>query len=231
MPSAATLAHIEGERRLREAVRATLERIWRGLGSYDEDDVERWLTLALPIARAARRQSVTFTGAYLARELGRLPVGLDVDRIVGGVRGGVADEDVYRRPFVTTWSALKNGEDYASAVGAGMARAVNLGVTDCQLAMRDTLTPVAEETGIRGYRRVADGDACEFCSAVDGAFVFSADPMPLHNGCGCGVEPDDETERTSSSRPPATVAIHNHGELGPVLADPSHDFTGPGEIA
>lgn len=31
--------------------------------------------------------------------------------------------------------------------------------------------------------------------------------------------------------PRDAVAVHIHGELGPVLTDPRHDFTGPGDIA
>lgn len=32
------------------------------------------------------------------------------------------------------------------------------------------------------------------------------------------------------SKLPETVAVHEHGELGPVLGSPEHDFTGPGDL-
>lgn len=55
---------------------------------------------------------------------------------------------------------------------------------------------------IVGYVRVADGEACDFCEAVDGAFVSSADPMPLHNGCGCGAEPITADDPRAAKRQP-----------------------------
>lgn len=42
---------------------------------------------------------------------------------------------------------------------------------------------------IVGWQRVADPGACDFCASVDGAFVKSGAALPLHDGCGCGLEP------------------------------------------
>lgn len=42
---------------------------------------------------------------------------------------------------------------------------------------------------IVGFQRVADPGACEFCQEVDGAYLKADDVMPLHNNCGCSVEP------------------------------------------
>lgn len=230
MPSALTSAHIEGERRLREIVRATLQRQWRSLPAYNEADVEEWLRLCLPVIRSATRQSVTFTGAYLSRFLGELPRPINVEEILRNLRQGVTDEEVYRRPFVTVWTALSEGRSVEEAIQAGESRALSMAATDVQLAMRDTLQPIGAESGIVGYQRVADPDCCDFCAEVDGAFLRSDDPMPLHNGCGCSVEPVEGERPRRSSPPPKTVAVHNHGELGPVLADPADHFTGPAQI-
>jgi hypothetical protein len=55
---------------------------------------------------------------------------------------------------------------------------------------------VSEEV-IWGYQRVADGGACEFCLLLDGAQFRTDDPMPIHNNCGCGVEPVEYTRGQS----------------------------------
>lgn len=44
-------------------------------------------------------------------------------------------------------------------------------------------------TTIVGWRRVANAGACIYCQTLEGAFVKSADAMPMHPGCGCTLEP------------------------------------------
>jgi hypothetical protein len=115
--------------------------------------------------------------------------------------------------------------------------------------MRDTLTAVGQqEEYIWGYQRVADGDACDFCLELEGAQFKTDDPMPIHPNCGCGVEPvvytrgvDNRNSLSNFNRSPVEpptamidraaqltpdgVAIRSHGELGPVITDPAHDFS------
>src|SRR4051794_19937682 len=80
---------------------------------------------------------------------------------------------------------------------------------------------MAEE--IVGYRRVVDGDCCDFCAAVDGAFVYSDDPMPLHPGCGCSVEPVTAEERSSELE-------RRRGRRGGRRAEPARPQTPPGAL-
>lgn len=54
---------------------------------------------------------------------------------------------------------------------------------------------------IWGYQRVADGDACDFCAMLDGAQFRTDDPMPIHPGCGCGVEPVEYTRLSGKKAP------------------------------
>lgn len=42
---------------------------------------------------------------------------------------------------------------------------------------------------IVGYERIPDGDACELCNLAAGQRYKTDDLMPIHNLCGCGVEP------------------------------------------
>ena len=102
---------------------------------------------------------------------------------------------------------------------------------DVQLSARATFDAVqAADSGIYGYQRVADGSACEFCQRLDGAYVKSASAMALHNGCGCSLEPLTAPHRLAAYLP-SGVAVHEHGELGPMLGSPDHSFTGPSGLA
>lgn len=209
-----------------------VEAIWADLPGYDRPNVDQWLSRVLPVVLTAQRSSVALTEAYLAQALGRQPLGVNPSELVGaGVRAGVPPADVYERPFITLWSALGEGRPFADAVGAGLARATATAAMDVQLSMRATAGAVqGADEAIYGYQRVADAGACEFCSAVDGAYVKSGDAMPLHNNCGCGLEPLT-APHPRAAKLPSGVAVHSHGELGAVLGSPEHDFTGPSDLA
>lgn len=227
MATALAEAHIEAQRRLRALAAEAVARVWRGLGSWDRADVPRFLEGALPTVLTAQRGSVMLTEAYLAQSLERQPLGVNPEEIIGAnLRNGTSPQEVYERPFITLWTALGAGKPFADAFSSGMARATGSAAMDVQMAFRSTAAAVQEaDDGIYGYERVPDGGACDFCLEVAGAFVKSADAMPLHNHCGCGLEPVTSPRRGAPFAPPETVAVHQHGELGPVLTDPAHDFT------
>lgn len=222
-------AHIRGQARLRGATVAAVERLWRGMRGYERADLDEWLSAVVPAVLTAQRASVSLTDAYVARMLARQPLGVSADEIIRANRGDVVPEEVYSRPFVTVWSALGAGTLYEDAVAAGLARATGTAAMDVQMAMRASANAVQQaDPSIVGYERVADAGACEFCQEVDTAFVYSADAMALHNHCGCGLEPVTRATRGQrigrKGQHGRRVAIHEHGELGAVLADPAHDF-------
>lgn len=224
MASALTLAHIEAQRRLRQAVVRGVEGIWRGLPGYDRPNVDEWLSRVLPVVAAGQRQSALLTDAYLARSLERAPIGLNIERL-STVRGDTSPAEAYERPFITLWSSLSSGVAFTEAKSAALARAASMARWDVQATMRATAGAVQEaDDGIFGFERVADASACAFCQEVDGAYVKSGDAMPLHNGCGCGLEPLTAPHRLAAKLP-SGVAVHQHGEMGPVLVSPDHDFT------
>lgn len=209
---------------MRRVVSTAVERLWAGLPGYNEPEVPGWLQSVVPVVLAGQFQSSALTQAFIAQALGR-PIPPVEAPVGGAVRNGTPPEEVYRRPFVQLWAALKAGTDWQEAVNAAGTRAVSSAEMDMQLASRATFQAVQDtDDGIFGYTRVADAGACEFCSTIDGAYVKSADAMPLHNRCGCSLEPLD-APHPRAAKLPSGVAVHEHGELGPVLADPSHDFT------
>lgn len=222
--SALTDAHIEAQRRLRVMVAQAVGTAWTSLPAYDEEQVPTFTATAASVVVAGQRQSVALTNAYLARALGRQPLPLDTPAIIAALRGDATPGEVYRRPFVTVWTALKAGSEFEAAVAAGLARATSTASMDVQMAMRAASNAVqAADDRIYGFQRAADPGACSYCSMLDGAYVKSADAMPMHNGCGCGLEPLTAPHPRAASLPDG-VAVHEHGELGPVLGDPAHSF-------
>jgi len=235
--------HQAALRRLRATTSTYVGAAWNALGSYDEADVAPFVARVVPVVLAAQRRTAGLTVAYLGRELGTTPE-LDLVAFTGAaVRNGTPPETVYGRAFVTVWSALAAGTLWRDAVVAGAARARQAAETDVALAMRSTMQGVQDSSGGRiiGYERSTSG-ACAYCEAIDGAFVKSADAMPLHPGCGCDLEPVTADERGARGRAaklerleatplPDTVAVHEHGELGPTLTDAEYAFTSESDLS
>jgi hypothetical protein len=223
-------AHIAAKARLQTIASRIAVAAWDRLPGYDRENVDEFLSTALPPLHGANLQSVALTEAYLARKLGRLPLGVSADSIVAGIRNGAAPATVYERAFIQVWSDLGKQTSWEQAVQAGRSRVESAAATDVQLSFRDTLIDIGQQDErVVGWQRVADSGACDFCQEVDGARLASEDPMPLHNNCGCGVDPI--TEPFTPTPRPDTVAIHDHGELGPVLAAPGEHFTTEHQIA
>lgn len=234
---ALTEAHIAAQERLRQFAAAGVVAAWTGLPGYDEQNVPEFLSKAVPVVDAAQRAAVSVTEAYIARAIGRRTIGVDAQRLIGAaVRNGTAPAEVYRRPFVTVWSALKDGTLYEDAVRAGLERASVAAETDVQLSMRQTLTEVARvDRTILGYRRVPDANACEFCRLVAGQRYRTDQLMPLHPRCGCSVDVITAENRHEFTGNPSndlsvtengvTAAVREHGELGPMLVDGADHFT------
>ena len=238
MAAALTEAHIVAQERLRAIVAVAVITAWNSLPDYDEHSVDEFVANVVPIVLAGQRSSVALTEAFLARMLRRPALGLAPDELVGAaVRAGAPPEEVYRRPFVNVWTALGKGVQWTDAVNAGRARVDATAQMDIQLSSRATYQAVQEaDSGIYGYQRVADSGACSFCRAVNGAYVKSADASPLHNRCGCGLEPLLRPHPRARFLPSGETvkkddyAIHQHGELGAYISDPADQFTSESDI-
>lgn len=177
---------------LRDAVVRTVDATWLGLGSYREADVGGWLDRLVPLVDGSLAAMVRLTDAYLTTVLTDM-LGIPVP--AGLVRPSyprpVPLAEVYRRPFVTTWTSLSKGGQVSDAIGAGRARAVELVTTDLQLAKRDaTHRRLAAEKRVVGYRRVLTGSSsCAMCALAARQRYHKERLMPIHPGCNCGVSP------------------------------------------
>lgn len=242
MATALAEAHIAAQARLRELAVQTVLATWDGLGAYDAANVAPWLQVVVPLVAGAQRQSAALTNAFLARALGRPPAPVNLAAVTGAaIRAGTPPAIVYRRPFVTVWTGLRDGTPWTEAVNAGRARAGASAAMDVQNTMRHTLLTIGSaDKEILGFARVPDADACDFCRLVAGKRYLTSTLMEVHPRCGCGVDvitaanrgdftgkPSHDLEISSG---PVTAKVVQHGELGALLVDGHDHFTGPDEI-
>lgn len=239
-----TLRYQQTLAQLRDRAALLVASQWDRLGHYDQEDIAPFVDAAVPIVTAAQSRAVTLTDGYLARLTGRTPLGIVTTDLVGAaVRNGTDPTTVYGRAFITVWSALKNGDTWQAAVEAGRARIDSAARMDVALSTRAAARMIGQEDDrIVGYQRVPDGNSCEFCDLVSGQRYTTDDLMPLHNNCGCTVEPILVSERhrftgveandlsIPVSRDGITAAVREHGELGPVLVNGDDHFTGPDDL-
>jgi hypothetical protein len=224
-------------------------------GQYRDEDLVRFLNQVVPVVKAGQRQVSALTDAYLSRVLTEALGAPIAPRgpIDTSMLRGVPDDTVYTRPFVTVRTELAAGKPYAQAVKAGAARAMDIVATDMQLAKTHTARSILGQTsGVVGYERVLTGaQSCALCYVASTQRYHVEDLLPIHPGCDCGVAPIVDTgqqiiypdrlaathqaveDRLGSQDPGARapdyrkqIVVHEHGEIGPVLAVRGQHFAG-----
>jgi hypothetical protein len=226
-------------KRTRQAVANQVRLHWNNLPDYRDDQVDPFVARVVPIVEAGQRRAISLTDAYLSHVLGTKPLGLDLSQLTGAsVRNGVDPYTVYARPFTTVWTSIET-IGFAAAVIKGLNRLTSTAEMDVALSARDASRAYAGQSSrIVGWVRVADPGCCDFCQMIDGARVGSEDASPLHNNCGCTLEPievgsDVSTDDFVSFAPGSVfddVEIQEHGELGPVITNKHDNFTGPQDL-
>lgn len=179
----------------------------------------------------------------------------------GAARAGSVPLEVYRRGIVTARTATTKGRTLVEAMAAGRARMVSTAETDVALTQRAGIVQLLQhDERVVGYRRVLTGRSCAFCAVASTQRYHRAELMPLHSHCDCGVVPivgsrdpgrvinrplladiksargQGATDRRLAVDEDGTVhlpeiAVHQHGELGPVLGARGDHFTGEDDIA
>lgn len=171
--------------------------VFRQLGSWRDEDVARFLQIVGPQVDGLKVQAANLQAAYyqqvaLANGESFTPVETRArDLSESTLRNGPDAEEVYRRPFVETWTALAGSELLRTAIERGATRAASLAETDVQLASREAGRRVRQGNGnIAGYRRVLTGaENCALCAIASTQRYTRGQLKPIHPGCDCGEEP------------------------------------------
>lgn len=171
--------------------------VFRQLGSWRDEDFLRYLEIVGPQLDGLKIQAANLQAAYykqvaLANGQTFTPVEIrpqDVSEPV--LRNGPTRDEVYRRPFVETWTALAAGELVRVAIEQGASRASSIAETDIQLASRQAGLRQRQANGnIVGYRRVLTGsENCALCAIASTQRYNRGNLKPIHPGCDCGEEP------------------------------------------
>lgn len=228
--------------------------VWEQLPDYRDANINAFVSAVAPRVRASQIRVAQLTAALL-REQGGSPA---VARAVLSQMRSVPVEEEYRRPAVQVYTELAAGKSFDESVKAGLDRLVSLLTTDVQLAKTHQARASLAGSGFRYYRRVLTGmENCALCTIASTQRYHVADLMPIHPGCDCGIEAvdagwdpgqvldsqllEDTHLRVQESagfqdrggRDPDyrdLIVTHEHGDLGPVLAWRSDEFTGPSDI-
>lgn len=231
------------------------------LGGYRDADAAVFVEHVLPTVLAAQAQMGQITDAYLSAMIADMlggaaaPTGVALDEALRGVDPA----EVYRRPFVTTWTALSKGRAYAQAVDEGRTRLLSITETDMQLARTHAARQSMQRGGVRYFRRALRGPGnCALCTIASTQRYRVENLMPIHPGCNCKPEPivgnkdpgqiiderllreahdavatavgqSDGGGRTPDYR--QVIITREHGEYGPLLAVRRHEFTGPSDVS
>lgn len=161
------------------------DRLWFGMGSYRDGDIDRLVALIAPHVQAGQIQVANLTEAYFQRVGAK--AGIDVTYVTGG--RGVPVDDVYRRPAVSLYTALSEGAPMALAVEEGGHRLASLISTDLQMAKVRQAQRSLSSAGITAFMRVLTGNEnCALCTIASTQRYWTKDLSPIHPGCDCSVD-------------------------------------------
>lgn len=173
------------------------------------------------------------------------------------IRNNVNLRLVHHRPAEAYKRAIATGSTHEEAlVRAGM-RAADLTVSDISLQERAVTQETLARAGITTYRRVirpelSKSGSCGLCIVAADRIYSTGELMPLHPpSCNCvvmpivdGNDPGGQMNRedldalyaAAGSNKAADLrrtqyVVHEHGELGPVLAKAGDSFRGPDKVA
>lgn len=209
--------------------------------------------------QSVQRAVAQVTDVFAARTMSQLkgsivkPVGAVP---VSGLRLKTTPALTYTRLGEAYRFAVSKGAAPEKALKLVTDRGQAMAATDTQLAQRAQWHRFMQGHRVDGYRRVihpelSKGGTCGLCIAASDRIYHVDELLPIHTGCHCGVLPiingvdvghrlnqDDfkrlyaESGSTSADDLKRTQwVIHQHGELGPVLAHKGDDWRSPADVA
>lgn len=170
-----------GTYRNRTAV--ALAAIWDQLGSYGEQDIDTFASIAAPVLAGAKRSAVASSTALFSLALDIRAPAIRADDIASTPR--------IDHPFLAMWHAVKEGRPNDEAIAAGRSQARAVGEDFVQQTARRTGDAVAEFVDYRvRWRRVPNASACNWCKTIAGQLYATAESADFgHDRCFCMVIP------------------------------------------
>lgn len=177
-------------REVRERVTRFVTVYYRDLGSWRDADIARFIETVVPVVEGGQKQVAQLTNSYLdsmARLAGLRP---SPPAALAEYPRPIPIQEVYRRPAVTTYTALADGKSLEAAVQEGIYRLTDIVATDMQLAQTHAARArAAGDDRISYTKRVLTGsENCLLCTLAASQRYRKEDLLPIHPGCDCTVE-------------------------------------------
>lgn len=161
---------------------AALADMWDQLDTYNAAAHAAWQAQAAPVVASSQGQASGLAAAYVATLAAAPMPSVDV----------AAGPDLLD-PFIAFGGAINRGLTFESARDLGRSRAEAVGSESVQWTARQAVGEAASATrGVVGWRRVLEGDSCEWCALASTQRYSSAEAASLgnqHARCDCDVVP------------------------------------------
>lgn len=161
-----------------------VQKAWDGLGAYDRSDIATLTDRTAQTLRAAKHASFKASAGYYSTVSGVTVPRMDVTQVDA--------EAELEDPFIATWRAFTMGHDYLDALAAGRERVDAVVANFANSTARQTGDLFATRAGLRskGWERIPNSGACDWCVLVAGQIYESADTADFgHDRCGCTAAP------------------------------------------
>lgn len=256
---ALVVAQAQARVTLADKVAAFLQQLWATMGVqdfYDNAKVGNFTAQAAQLVQQGRVATSEVTDAYLGEVFGLINVKAPTGALtVTDQPRGIPMEDEFLRGVKDFRRFRAAGLDELVALQRGLDRDVNIATYDLTLAMRDTAHQRLTRANVRGYRRVVRPElsrtgVCGLCIAASHRIYRAGDLLPLHARCKCEVVPvgsEQDVGRVINDADLSMVyeaagstgakalkrtkfAVHENGQLGPVLTAKGDAFRGPSDV-
>lgn len=239
-------AHAQQRDALTEtAVELAIRAIIKFAGWYNTREIKAMSTDVALQMESAQRQTASLTDAYLTRVLTIMrgqPIKAKGAVSVANLRKGITHEGVYGR--LADQYRYERSLDVApeKVMEHVIQRAEVIARTDIDLAFRAQIPASLDVMRVTGYRRVIHPElskgTCGLCIVASDRTYNRESLLPLHARCHCGVLPvlgeedpahamnqvdigqlyHDAGSLKAADLKKTRYVVHEHSELGPVLA-------------
>jgi hypothetical protein len=196
------VVHGNRRRQIQAAATRDVRRLWAQLRSFDEREMDWFVSNATATQLAAlsallSEQDAYFALSLTARGVTTSPVGFDP----ADYRRPVPPEVEWQRPFTHMRTRLSEGAEFGPAAAFGLFHAERTMATDLQIAARNMARDwLNGNARVVGFARVlgsggASGENCGLCVVASTQRYHKGELMPIHDHCTCEVMPILDTER------------------------------------
>ena len=228
-------------------------------GWYDSKKIGPWASELASLIQGFQSQAASGTDAYLT-ELASEMTGRKYSPAgtikVTDLRNGANPVEVYGRVADTYRYQTSLGKEPTAALQIAATRAEILAETDIALAARAQARKFMVVKNVEGWRRVIHPEltrsgTCGLCIVAADRIYHRSELMPIHDRCVCtvspvinGVDPGYSLNRSdlqalyklvggtqAKQLSNARIAVHHHGELGPVLTVRGQHFRSASDVA